>query len=91
MNIRILLSAAVISILLWSPSVRAQDLTPNNPIYKALAERGGMTTGQIETVYGVPCVEILLEDGDNIMKFVHSIPSLKQRSLFVQHTIALIH
>ncbi len=63
----------------------------DNPIYKELAERGRMTTGQITTVYGVPCVEVMLESGENIMTFVHSIPSLKKISLPAQDKIALIN
>jgi lipoprotein-anchoring transpeptidase ErfK/SrfK len=91
MNIIILLSVAVISMLPWSTSVRAQGIEQNNPIYDELAERGRMTTGQIEIVYGVPCVEVMLESGESIMTFVHSIPSLKKKSLMVQDRIALIN
>jgi hypothetical protein len=87
----LLLSAAVISLLLWSPSVRAQDLEQNNPIYEELAEQGRMTTGQITIVYGVPCVEVMLNNGESIMTFVHSIPSLKKKSLIVQDRIALLN
>ena len=77
MNAILLLSGAVISMLLWSPVVRAQGMTQNNPVYKELAELGRMTTGQIDIVYGVPCVEVMLESGESIMTLVHSIPSLK--------------
>src|SRR4030065_1318641 len=77
--------------LLWSPSVLAQGMAQNNPVYKELAERGRMTTGQIEIVYGVPCVEVMLESGESIKTFVHSIPSLKKKSLMVQDRIALIN
>ena len=63
----------------------------NNPIYKELAEQGRMTTGQITEVYGVPCVEVALKSGETIMSFVHSIPSLKKKSLMVQDRIALIN
>jgi len=87
----ILLSAAVISLLLWSPAVLAQDIGQNNPIYKELAEQGRMTTGEITTVYGVPCVEVMLNSGESIKTFVHSIPSLKEKSLMVQDRIALIN
>jgi len=87
----LLLSGAVISLLLWSPAVRAQDMEQNNPIYKELAEQGRMTTGQITEVYGVPCVEVALKSGETIMSFVHSIPSLKKKSLMVQDRIALIN
>ena len=87
----LLLSGAVISLLLWSPAVRAQDMEQNNPIYKELAEQGRMTTGQITEVYGVPCVEVALKSGETIMSFVHSIPSLKKNSLMVQDRIALIN
>ena len=87
----LLLSGAVISLLLWSPAVRAQDMEQNNPIYKELAEQGRMTTGQITEVYGVPCVEVALKSGETIMSFVHSIPSLKKISLKAQERIALIN
>ena len=87
----LLLSGAVISLLLWSPSVRAQDLEQENPIYKELAAQERMTTGHIITRYGVPCVEVELKSGDTIMSFVHSIPSLKKISLKAQERIALIN
>jgi L,D-transpeptidase catalytic domain len=87
----LLLSGAVFSLLLWSPSVQAQGMEQNNPIYEELAEQGRMTTGQITIVYGVPCVEVMLNSGETIMALVHSIPSLKKRSLFVQDRIALIN
>ena len=85
------LSGAVISLLLWSPAVRAQDMEQNNPIYKELAEQGRMTTGQVTTVYGVPCVEVMLNSGETIKKFIHSIPSLKKTSHIVEDRIALIN
>ena len=91
MKAKLLLSGAVISLLLWSPAVRAQDMEQNNPIYKELAEQGRMTTGQITEVYGVPCVKVELKSGETIMSFVHSIPSLKKNSLMVQDRIALIN
>ena len=50
-----------------------------------------MTTGQIFTRYGVPCVEVELKSGETIMSFVHSIPSLKKISLKAQERIALIN
>jgi len=50
-----------------------------------------MTTGQIITVYGVPCVEVALNSGETIMSFVHSIPALKKKSLMAQDRIALIN
>jgi lipoprotein-anchoring transpeptidase ErfK/SrfK len=87
----LLLSGVVISLLLWIPSVRSQDMAQNNPIYEELAERGRMTTGQIDIVYGVPCVEVMLESGESIRTFVQSIPSLKKKSLMVQDRIALIN
>jgi lipoprotein-anchoring transpeptidase ErfK/SrfK len=86
-----LLSVAVISLLLWSPSVLAQDMEKNNPIYAELAEQGRMTTGQIEIVYDVPCVEVLLRDGETIRSFVYSIPSLKKNPIHAQDRIALIN
>jgi lipoprotein-anchoring transpeptidase ErfK/SrfK len=87
----LLLSGAVISLLLWSPAVRAQDIEQNNPIYVELAEQGRMTTGEITIVYGVPCVEVMLNSGESIRTFVQSIPSLKKNSLMVQDRIALIN
>lgn len=50
-----------------------------------------MTTGQIEIVYGVPSVEVMLESGESIMTLVHSIPSLKKKPLVAQDKIALIN
>jgi lipoprotein-anchoring transpeptidase ErfK/SrfK len=87
----LMLSGVAIALLLWSPSVQAQDMEQGNPIYKELAEQGRMATGQIVTVYGVPCVEVALQSGETIMSFVHSIPSLKKKSLLVQDRIALIN
>ena len=87
----LILTGVVISLLLWGPSVKAQDMERNNPIYKELADQGRMMTGQITTVYGVPCVEVMLNSGETIMSFVHSIPSLKKKSLMVQDRIALIN
>jgi lipoprotein-anchoring transpeptidase ErfK/SrfK len=87
----ILLLSAVISLFLWTPAVRAQDMEQNNPIYKELAEQGRMTTEQIEMVYEVPCVEVMLENGETIRTFVQSIPSLRNKSLMVQDKIALIN
>jgi len=77
--------------LLWSPSVQAQDMLENNPVYKDLAEQGRMTSGEITIVYDVPCVEVLLNSGESIMTFVNSIPSFKNKSLMVQDKIALIN
>ncbi len=87
----LLLSGAIISLLLWAPSVQAQSVEQNNPIYKELAEQGRMTTGQIEIVYGVPCVEVRLESGESIRTFVYSIPSLKKKPIPAQDRIALIN
>jgi hypothetical protein len=87
----IVLIVAAISLLLWSPPVRAQGMEQNNPIYEELAEQRRMTTGQIIIVYGVPCVEVMLESGESIRTFVYSIPSLKKKSLMVQDRIALIN
>ncbi len=85
------LSVAVISLLLWSPSVQAQGMEQNNQIYAELAKTGRLTTGQVTDVYGVPCVEVLLHDGESIQSLVHSIPSLKEKSLMAQDRIALIN
>jgi lipoprotein-anchoring transpeptidase ErfK/SrfK len=91
MKALILWTCAAISLLIWSPSVRAQSMDQDSPIYKELAEQGRMKTGQIITVYGLPCVEVELKSGETIMSFVHSIPSLKKKSLMVQDRIALIN
>ena len=87
----LLLSGAVISLLLWSPSSRAQELEQDNPIYKELAEQGRMATGQIITRYGVPCVKVELKSGETIMSFVHSVPFLKKISIKAQERVALIN
>jgi lipoprotein-anchoring transpeptidase ErfK/SrfK len=91
MRAMILLSSIVISMLLWSPSVRAQDMEKSNPIYKELAEQGRMTTGEIEIVYGVPCVEVMLNDGESIRTFVYSVNSLNKKPIPAQDRIALIN
>jgi lipoprotein-anchoring transpeptidase ErfK/SrfK len=77
--------------LLWSPSLRAQDMVQNNQIYEELSESGRMTTGQKEIVYGVPCVEVKLNDGETIRTFVYSIPSLRKNPIPAQDRIALIN
>jgi lipoprotein-anchoring transpeptidase ErfK/SrfK len=87
----LLLSSVVISLLLWSPSVRGQETEPKNPIYEELAEQGRMTSDQITIVHGVPCVEVMLNDGESIRTFVYSIPSLKKNPIFAQDRIALIN
>jgi hypothetical protein len=63
----------------------------NSLAYKELAEQGRMTTGQITEVYGVPCIEVMLESGESIRTFVYSIPSLKKKPLMAQDKIALIN
>jgi len=50
-----------------------------------------MTTGEITDVYGVPCVEVMLDNGETIKTLVDSIPSLKKKSLMVMDRIALIN
>src|SRR3974390_2362360 len=80
MKVIYLLCGAVILFSLWSPSLQAQCLDRNNPIYKELADTGRMTTGEITSVYDVPCVEVKLRNGESIMTLVQSIPSLKQKS-----------
>jgi hypothetical protein len=87
----LLLSGAVISLLIWSPSIRAQDMEQKNPIYEELSEQGRMTTGQVTVVYGVPCVEVRLNRGETIRTFVLSIPSLRKKAIVVQDRIALIN
>jgi lipoprotein-anchoring transpeptidase ErfK/SrfK len=87
----LLLSVVLISLLIWSPSVLSQDMDKNNPIYKELSEQGRMTTGEIEIVYGVPCVEVMLNEGESIRSFVYSVASLKKKSIPAQDMIALIN
>ena len=81
----------IILSLLWIPLIQAQDMDEDNLIYKELAEQGRMTTGRITNVYGVPCVEVMLRRGETIRGLVKSIPSLSERSLFVQERIAIIN
>ena len=69
----------------------AGAMEQNNPIYEELAEQRRMTTGQITIVYGVPCVEVMLSDGESIRTFVYSIPFLKNKSIAAQEKIALIN
>jgi len=83
--------SALIAFLLWSPALQAQGLEQDSPVYKQLSEQGRMTSRQITLVYGVPCVEVMLRDGESIMSFVHSLPSLKKISLKAQDRIALIN
>ena len=91
MKARLLFSAVIISLLLWVPSVMAQGMEQDNPIYKEISEQGRLMTGQVTEVYGVPCVEVMLNSGETIMSFVHSIPSLKKISLKAQDRIALVN
>ena len=87
----LLLIGAVISLLFWSPSVQSQGIDKNSPVYKELAQQKRMTTGEIEIVYGVPCVEVLLNDGESIRTFVYSVPLLKKKPIPAQDRIALIN
>jgi lipoprotein-anchoring transpeptidase ErfK/SrfK len=91
MKVKFLLSGALILLLLWSPSVKAQSMEKTNPIYKEIAEKGAMTTGEITMVYGVPSVEITLKCGETIKTFINSIPSLKKISYIVEDRIALLN
>ena len=84
-------SVVVISLLIWSPLLQAQGMEQKNPIYEELSEQGRLTTGEVTDVYGVPCVEVMLERGESIRKFVKSIPSLEKRAIPVQERIALIN
>ena len=86
-----LLSAAVISLLLWNQSLQAQGMEQKNHIYEELAEQERMTTGEISIVYGVPCVEVMLKSGESIMTFVKSVPSFRKKFIPVQERIALIN
>jgi lipoprotein-anchoring transpeptidase ErfK/SrfK len=72
-------------------SAAAGAMEQKDPIYAELVEKGRMTTGQVSIVYGVPCVEVMLKGGESIMTFVHSISSLKEKSVIVQDRIALIN
>lgn len=87
----ILISGAVFLLLLWIPSVQAQSMEQDNPIYKELSGQGRLTSGQITNVYGVPCVKVELKSDETIMSFVRSIPSLKIKLPMVQDRIALIN
>ncbi|MGQ9921199.1 MAG: L,D-transpeptidase [Desulfobacca sp.] len=75
----------------WSHPLLAQTLTHNNPIYRELAERGVLTTGEIEEVYGVPSVQVRVPDGETIQSFVHSLPSLKKISHIATDRIAIMN
>jgi lipoprotein-anchoring transpeptidase ErfK/SrfK len=86
-----LLTGAVIVLLLLSPPVPAQGMNKDNRLYKELAENGAMTTGEITSVYGVPCVEVQLQNGQTIKKFIHAIPSLKKISHIVEDRIAILN
>lgn len=81
----------IISVVLWGPAVLAQGLEKSSPIYKELAHKGVMTTGEVTNIYGVPCVEVELKSGETIQSFVHSIPSLKKKSHIVMDRIALLN
>ncbi len=87
----LLVTVVVISLLLWSPALQAQDIGKDNPIYKELAASGRMTTGEIVEVHGVPCVEIKLDSGESIRTFVYTIPTLKKHPIESQDKIALIN
>ncbi len=91
MNAKLLMISVITLLLLWSPPVRAQSMEQNNTIYQELAEQGRMTTGQIEMVYGVPCVEVSLKRGESIRTLVDSIPSLRKKSVTYADKIALIN
>ncbi len=67
------------------------SIEQTNPLYKELAEQGRMTTGQINNVYGVPCVEVRLNDGESIRTLIYSIPDLKKNPIPAQDRIALIN
>ncbi len=87
----LLLSGVVISLLLWGPAVKAQDMEQNNPVYQQLADQGRLVSSEITTVYGVPCVEVNLRSGETIFSFVHSVPALKKKPIMIQERIALIN
>ena len=73
------------------PPAGNQNTKTTYPVHAELTEQGRMTTGQTEIVYGVPCVEVLLNDGESIMTFIYSIPSLKKSSISAEDRIALIN
>jgi hypothetical protein len=77
----------------YSPDLHAgtKNTEQINPIYAELAGQGRMTTGQIEIVYGVSCVEVMLRDGESIRTFVYSIPSLKEKAIDAQDRLAFIN
>ncbi len=77
----------------YSPdrSAGTQDVKQNNSIYEDLAKQGRMTTGEITTVYGVPCIEVMLNDGESMRTLVYSIPALKKNPIPAQDRISLIN
>lgn len=91
MKAKLLWSGALISFVFWSLAGSAQVIDKNNAIYKELAHLRRMTTGEIEMVYGVPCVEVQLKDGESIRTFVYTVPSLRKNPVFAQDKIALIN
>ncbi len=91
MNLLFFFISAFTSWLVWSQPVLAQEVRPNNPIFRELAERGVMTTGEIELFYGVPSVQVRVPDGETIKSFVHSIPSLKRISHIAIDRISIMN
>jgi lipoprotein-anchoring transpeptidase ErfK/SrfK len=87
----LLITALVTSLFLWSPPAQAQGVEQNSTLYKELRETGRMTTGEVVSVYEVPCVEVELQKGETIKKFIHSVPSLKLHAIKVEDRIALIN
>jgi hypothetical protein len=91
MKVLYLLTIAATSLLFWIPSAISQDIDQKNPIYEELARHGRLTTGQITTVYDIPCIEIKLNSGESINTLVNSISYFKKKPLVAQDRIALIN
>lgn len=86
-----IINLILISLFIWSPPLQAQSLSRTNPLYQELAERGVLTTGEIEIVYGVPCVQVRVPDGETIQSFIHSVPSLKRISHIAIDRISIMN
>ncbi len=86
----IFMSSLVAIFLSILNSAEAQDINRDN-LYRELAEQGRMTTGQVTDVYGVPCVEVMLRNGESIRAFVLSISAFKKKPVFFQEKIAYLN
>ncbi len=82
---------ALLAVMLAGGPGLAQEKLQTSPIYRELAERGVLTTGEIEIVYGIPCVQVRVPDGETIQSFVRTIPSLKRISHIAVERIAVMN